>query len=504
MNRTAFGVIAALVAVFLGWAVIAGNRLPAELRTQIQSEQSQLNSAKKTIADERSTVSKDAAADPELFQVRGFDREWLARFTEAGAALSEADRFAATLEQLRRRNSRGTREQVLDLIQRERERRTAALNDGAAALKEAQKRIDLKHNFAQTLAQVDSRAKQLESADYSGVAAKVEKAEADWPSKKEDLQTRLSTLLAPKKEAAQWEQDSKALEAKNSADLKAGDYAKALDLEESVDHAPGAAQAEELGNLSHQLYTSWDNVLEDLDKDHDHYREKLKHVVTTVPAPGAKGETTSENLWKDVSPEQWHAVENDVGMTIAHKPLGEYDSQAGHTPQPAGFAYMASPSEGRNQYGYWENRGGSSVWTWLPEYLILSNLLSNRGYQPVPYYEWNRYSQAQRYGQTYYGRDESGAPKYGSHGTFTAQHYGSSRYVQTGGFSGSKYASGGGGFSGSKYGNGSGSSSSASSSAGHRFGSAADSAPHKFGGSSSGTRFGSSRSAGRSFGGRRH
>ena len=503
MNRTAFGVIAAVVAIFLGWAVIAGNRLPAELRTQIQSEQSQLDSAKKTIADERSTVSTDAAADPELFQVRGFDREWPARFTEAGTALGEADRYAATLEQLRRRNSRSTRAEVQDLIARERDRRTAALSDGATALKEAQKRIDLKHNFAQTLTGIESRAKQFETADYSSVVPKVEKAEADWPSRKEDLQTRLNALLAPKKEAVQWEQSARVLEARNAADLKSDDYAKALDLEESIDHAPGAAQAQELDHLSHQLYTSWDNILEDLDKDHDLYREKLKHVVTTVPAPSVKGSTVSENLWKQVPPDQWHLVENDVGMTIAHKPLGEYDTEANHTPQPAGFAYMASPTEGRNQYGYWDNRGGSSVWTWLPEYLILSSLLSNHGYQPVPYYEWNRYSQAQRYGQTYYGRDNSGVPKYGSHGTFTAQHYGSSRYVQTGGFSGSKYGSGGG-FSGSKYGSGNSAGSSASSSAGHRFGSSSDSAPHKFGGSSSGMRFGSgSRSSGRSFGGRR-
>ena len=114
---------------------------------------------------------------------------------------------------------------------------------------------------------------------------------------------------------------------------------------------------------------------------------------------------------------------------------------------------MASPAEGRNQYGYWDNRGGTSVWTWLPEYLILRDLLSPRYYQPIPSYEWGRYQQARRYGQTYYGRDESGAPKYGSHGTFTAQSYANSRYVQSGGFSGSKYSSSGG-FSGSKYGSG--------------------------------------------------
>ncbi len=503
MNRKLFAVVVALVTIFVGWAIVAGNRLPGDVRAQIQAEQKHLAEDKKTIADERATVARDGAANPELFAVRKFDQQWPGRFLEANIAIGEAQRYDARLRELLRKNNRKSVTEIEDLLKRERNQRAAAIREARDTLKEAQLRVDLKRDLPQTLARIDSSAKTLAQADYSAVQAKVEKAEADWPSKKGDLQSRMDALLAPRKEAVQWEETAKRLEARPAAQLTAADYATALDLEESVAHAPGEPQARELESLSQQLYTGWDNVLDDLDKEHGEYRERLKHVVTIVPEPSAKGTTTSSETWKAISPEQWRALENDIGMTVAHKPLGKFDSEADTTPQPAGFAYMASPAEGRNQYGYWDNRGGTSIWTWLPEYLILRNLLSPHYYQPIPSYEWGRYQQAQRYGQTYYGRDESsGAPKYGSHGTFTARSYANSRYVQSGGFGSSKYTSSGG-FSGSKY--GSGSASASSSGSGQRFGSSssASSGPKRFGGSSSGRSFGSSRSAGRSFGGRR-
>ncbi len=506
MNKKGFNALVVLVILFVGWVIFAGNRLPAELRKQIQSEQKNLEAAKQKLADQRRTVTQQASAEPVLFQVRGFDHESLARLNEAGAALSEADRLAAQLAILNQRNRKSTTAEVEDLIRRERERRAAALNEADQVAREADMRMSLKRNFPETLQKIQTSAVALQSADYSPVIAKVEKSEADWPSKRDDLQAKLNALIAPKKEAPQWVEAAKELAAKPKDQLNTADYTRALEIDESVSHAPGPAQAVALSELSHQLYTSWDNVLEDLDKEHGVYREKIKHVVTTVPAPGSNGSTTSDNLWKDVSPDQWHVLEKDVGMSVAHKPLGKYDSEADLTPEPPGFAYMASPSEGRNQYGYWDHREGGSVWTWLPEYLILRDLLSNRSYQPVPSWDWDRYRQSQRYGKTYYGYDTSGAPRYGSHGTFTLQRYANSRYVQSGGFSGSKYGSSGG-FSGSKYGNGSTPSMGSSSTSGNRFGSSSSSSgPKKFGSSSSGgMHFGSSShsSSGRSFGGRR-
>jgi len=127
-------------------------------------------------------------------------------------------------------------------------------------------------------------------------------------------------------------------------------------------------------------------------------------------------------------------------VAIAHKDAGLFDSEAQTTAQPAGFAYIAPESQGSNQYGYWDHSSGHSVWTWLPEYLILRELLWNHDYRPVVIDEYRAYRTAQTAGRTYYGQTTPAAPpKYGTHGTFTQTHYADSRYVQHGGFSSSAY-----------------------------------------------------------------
>jgi len=63
-------------------------------------------------------------------------------------------------------------------------------------------------------------------------------------------------------------------------------------------------------------------------------------------------------------------------------------------------------------------------------------------YRPIVINEYNGYYNAQRSGRTWYGQETpASTPKYGSHGTFTEQRYAGSRYVQSGGFKGSAYAS---------------------------------------------------------------
>ena len=173
------------------------------------------------------------------------------------------------------------------------------------------------------------------------------------------------------------------------------------------------------------------------------YKEKIRTVRTHFTDVAAqKSDVSSEESWVNISRPVYMALENDLGMTIEHKPAGKYDSEAEKTPQPPGYAYIAPPSEGRNQYGYWNNSGGMSVWTWLPQYLILRELLWNHDYRPVIADEYRAYRTAQSAGKSYYGQASPAAPpKYGTHGTFTQTHYADSRYVGRGGFSGSAYAS---------------------------------------------------------------
>jgi hypothetical protein len=201
---------------------------------------------------------------------------------------------------------------------------------------------------------------------------------------------------------------------------------------------------------SGQLYDSWDKILTDLDDSkfggEPLYRERIKTVRTHFAGlPLKNGETHSDERWTDVSEPSYKAVEKDLGMAIAHKDAGQFDTEALNTPQPPGFSYIAPPSVGSNQYGYWNHAGGTSVWTWLPEYLILRELLWNRDYHPVMVNQYNSYYTAQRSGRTYYGQETPNSPpRYGTHGTFTQTHYANSRYVQSGGFRGSAFASRGG------------------------------------------------------------
>ena len=121
-------------------------------------------------------------------------------------------------------------------------------------------------------------------------------------------------------------------------------------------------------------------------------------------------------------------------MEVVHK--AQLDN-----PQPAGFAYIATEQQGSNQYGYWGHDNGGSVWHWLPEYLILRELLRNHDYRPVVLGEYRGYQAARSAGRTYYGQTSpTSPPKYGTGGTFTATHYAGSKYAQSGGFKGSAYA----------------------------------------------------------------
>ena len=214
-------------------------------------------------------------------------------------------------------------------------------------------------------------------------------------------------------------------------------------IEASISREP----IDELRAECGQLYDSWDKILADLEVAHREgetvYSEKLSTVRTHyVDVAAKKTEVSSDNKWVDVPASSYRAVENDLGMVIAHKDAGLFDSEAQNNVQPPGFAYIASPEQGSNQYGYWSHSGGQSVWTFLPEYLLMRELLWGHSYRPIYVNEYNGFQLARRSGQTYYGQETPASPpKYGSHGTFTAQRYANSRYVQSGGYAGSAYAS---------------------------------------------------------------
>ena len=324
-----------------------------------------------------------------------------------------------------------------------------AIDEAKTIEAQANRWLNFQRNLPHYLVKMKEEHDSMHRDDFAEITKTVEKAGQDWPSKKADLDQRLQTLrTAPDRAEQQWqatEAERQAASEGKASGAQVATLIQAYDVIEST--ANLAAEEQQLEDLCGQLYYARDKVLEDLDQEHQGpalvYREKLKTVSTHFAEAGDKSPQTSTDVnWVDVDPEAYHAVENDLGMAISHKDAGLYDSEAQTTAQPAGFAYIAPPSVGSNQYGYWTHNEQGSFWTFLPQYLIMRELFWGNSYRPIVVNEYNSYYTYARQGRTWYGETSPAAPpKYGTHGTFTQQHYAGSRYVQSGGFKNSAFAS---------------------------------------------------------------
>jgi hypothetical protein len=424
--------------------------LPHSLRKDIAIESDKLREAEHEFQHAQDTLRQDLAQAPDLFRDIPEPNEWTTQLETARENLDSAERDEKELEDLNRRNRASSRRHAEMLLTAERNLRETAAKDTRTVEASVTKWLDFGRNPAPHLAQMKREYDAIRAADLTSVSKTVEQAEHDWPAKKSALDGRLAALCdIPKQAEAQWMSTEAARQSAEQGKLTGPQVATLIQADDALSaEATGInAKADELRGLSGQLYYSWDKILTDLDTDHYGsgriYRERIKTVRTHfIDVPAKKTEVSSDEHWVTVSEAAYHAVENDLGMAIAHKDAGLFDSEAQTTPQPAGFAYIAPESQGSNQYGYWTHSGGQSVWTWLPEYLILRDLLWNHDYRPVILDEYRGYRTAQQSGRTYYGQSTPTAPpQYGTHGTFTQTHYADSRYVQKGGFKGSAYAS---------------------------------------------------------------
>jgi hypothetical protein len=422
-----FSIAAALASAV---ALVSCGSLPSALRSQIASEHDKLQQAERQLQRTADDVKQDLTKFPTA--------DWPGRLQTAQGELGRAKAEDAELDKLVKDSGRigvqEARRRAESLLRQERNDRQAALRDSDAIEADATKWVDFEKDAPRYLAKMKSEYEHVRSFDLSLVAKTVEKAEQDWPAKKADLDARLGSLRQLSDSAAsEWQ-------TAESTPVSTATIPALMHADETLarDDSAISSDANQLKAMSGQLYNSWDKILVDLDKD-PVYREKVKTVTTHfVDVSAKKTEVSSDENWVNVSPATFHSAENDLGMSIAHKDAGLYDSEAVNTAQPPGYAYIATPEQGRNQYGYWA--GG--VWTWLPEYLVMRELFWGPRYQPIFINEYHGYQTAVRSGRTYYGQETPTAPpKYGSHGTFTEQRYSGSRYMQSGGFKGSGYAS---------------------------------------------------------------
>jgi hypothetical protein len=490
--------ISLAVAACIALAACMGG-LPRSLHEEISAENGRLQQASQQFDRFSAHVNSDLAAAPNLFQGVTAPQEWRSRLQVDDSKLKIAESDRRQLAELAHRNRADSRKRVQQLLGEEAGLRRAAVDDAESVEAAANNWIDFAHNPSSYLAKMNAEREALRKVDLGPIQQTVAQAEQDWPAQKPALESRLTALVAERSNAEQeWNATAKERGEAAHAKLTGAEVAMLIHEDDGLAREADAFPHETayLRDECGQLYIAWDKILTDLDVEHQHgqkiYREQVETVRTHFTAPGAKkSDTTNDTQWTEVAEPQFHSVENDLGMAIAHKDAGKFDSEAQTTPQPAGFAYIAPPSQGSNQYGYWTHNGGQSFWTFLPQYLILRELMWGHNYRPIVLDEYHSYRTAETSGRTFYGRETpTSLPKYGTHGTFTQTRYANSRYMHSGGFRGSEYAS-------------------------HRNGPSGVNEPHeahgfggsqgrRFGGPARGRRFGGlSRGLGRGFGRRR-
>src|ERR1035438_5868634 len=460
MSKSSLRILAVLLTVGIIVVLLTGlDGLPGAVKTQIAAEKKSFTAAQSQLEKAQGDVSRTMSSEMALFNALPSAREYPDRLNRAFSSLSAAGQSIAELERLETQNRRGDRDRAEALLAREKQVRAAAVADAESVRQDAAHWVDLKQHLPQEVHDMERDYAGVHAVDLAAAAAGVQKAEADWSAKKTDLEARLAAARGIQTRSDElWQSTTEARRAAAANDYTKVDFgtlfAAADTLKTSAADLP--RQAGQLKTLSAQLYQSWDKILEDMETRGSgsarQYDQKIKTVRTQVAdATGKPGTATSDEKWVDVSKAQYQAMEKDLGMAIEHKAAGKYETESERVAQPAGFAYMAPPGQS-NQYGHWEQSNGTSFWVFYGQYALMRDLLFNHSYRPLEYREYHDYYTYRQRNETYYGRDSATqAPKYGTAGTATQEHYSGSTFAKSGGFNDSKYASKPGGYRDSKF-----------------------------------------------------
>jgi hypothetical protein len=459
MSRSGLKTLAVILGILIVVVLFAGlDDLPRPVRAQIDTERTALAAAQTKFNAARAEVARDLESEPALFQAVDSSRQWPGQFDSAAAGLALAGRDMDELSRLEKANRRQDRQRVEALLAHERGLRTSALGTATAAQADAAHWIDFKQHLPEALQEMAREHAAIDGANLAPADTAVQRADTDWPDKKADLDARLAAVHGLVSQADQaWNSSAGA-----RSEAAAGNYSVAAALAGPADTLKTDSDAlpkktAELQALTGQLYNAWDKVLVDMEvrgsSGNRTWDQKIRTIQTHFAnAADKSGKVTSDEKWVEVPSGVYEAQKNDLGMSVAHKAAGKYDSEAETVAQPAGFAYMATPAQGSNQYGHWERRDGHDFWVFYGQYALLRDLLFNYRYRDLERRDWDQYRDYRDRGQTYYGRDEaSGGQKYGSQGSSTQQRYSDSTYAKKGGFGGSKYASKSGSYRDSQY-----------------------------------------------------
>jgi len=388
MSRSSLRFLAALLGVLIVVVLFAGlDNLPRNLRAQIDPERRALAAAQTQLRAGQDEVLRDLQTEADLFHAIPASQQWPEQLSKDLGDLQLAGHQMEQLTALEKQNRRQDRAQVESLLAQERGLRTGALAQASAIQKEAAHWVDAKRHLPDELQQMERDYGIIHNFDLAPIAATVQKAETDWPEKQADLESRLASIRGIENQSdTLWQSTYNSRKQVVAGDLAHVDIPTLIGAADSLQTSAAGLpkQSEDLKSLSAQLYNSWDKVLVDMETHGSEYDQKIRTVQTRYADASAKsGEIGSDEKWVPVSEATYEADKHDLGMAIEHKAAGKYDVEAERVAQPAGFAYVAPPSQGSNQYGYWDHRGGRDFWGFYGQYALLRDLLFDHKYQPI-------------------------------------------------------------------------------------------------------------------------
>lgn len=459
-NRSLVILAIVIIAVMAIVAAAGLNNLPKNLQSSVVAASTQVSKDRALFEEQRKKIERTLQQEPELFRARA--TAWKSRIEQAQTDVSKAEAELSALKKLTEENRREDARKVEEGLARLESLRAGSIQQVQPIGLEVERWLSYKRDLPKQLQTMNARYEAVRAFDVESAAAAARTAMTDWPAKRPDLEARLTALTELKTRAEQtWNTSAEPRAQAGKKNDESLDYAVLFQSADQLDQAERQTRegAETVNQLAGQLYVNWDKLLLDVEKD----RQRVRFVRTRFRDAALQGgQASQEEKWEPIAPARLEQLERNVGMVIAHKPAGKYDSEADSGPQAPGYAYVA-PHGQSNAYGSWNN----GMWTWLPQYLILSHMLRGPSMPPIMTGDYGSYQRARERGNIFYGntaRSSGGVlrrtmdrvtGRSSSGGGFWREReqpaasggaYSGSRYQNRGSYSGSQYQSRSSGF----------------------------------------------------------
>ena len=385
MDRRIVGLLLGCIgALLIGILLMGmlGSGLDKQLKARATAELSNFADVETQFTSLRTEIEQAIKDQPSLFDAEQQGLSWSERLDADAKRLSDAaasrDKLTALLEE----NKRDTRAQVETEMQALSLARQQVWADASEMQQTARKLLDFQKQLSSKLPEMEADYAAIQNFQLAPIEEAVNKAIADWPKKKLDLDRQLALLRSRVQNASDhWENTEPQRQRAKDEQATGSDIVALLEaatqlhqLRQSLAGAP-----KQVNELIDQLYWSWDKILVDMEIQEGElvtFRQKFqttRNRVLILPegkedeAPAAEM-VQDDPVWQTVNKRAYESMKDKLGMSVQHKPAGKFDHEAASMVQPPGYNYMCSPSERRNSYGYWRPHGSTFLWYYYRPY----------------------------------------------------------------------------------------------------------------------------------------